>query len=76
MFSVPPVKTTSASPSLISCAALMIVWKPEPQSLSTAGRRIVRVRRKGGEDGKEKEKPHLFVVKAGTSTGSPARCPT
>lgn len=31
--SAPPVKTTSASPSLISWAALIMVWKPLPQSL-------------------------------------------
>lgn len=35
MFSAPPVRTTCASPSLISCAALMTAWKPEPQSLHT-----------------------------------------
>lgn len=31
MFSVPPAKTISASPSMISWAALMTDWKPEPQ---------------------------------------------
>lgn len=34
MLSVPPVRTTFASPSLISCAALMIDWKPLPHNLS------------------------------------------
>ena len=38
MLSVPPVRTTSASPSLISCAALMIVWKPLPHNLSESWR--------------------------------------
>lgn len=33
MLSVPPVRTTCDSPSLISCAALKIDWKPLPQSL-------------------------------------------
>lgn len=35
MDSAPPVRTTLASPSLISCAALMMVWKPLPQSLGS-----------------------------------------
>lgn len=35
MDSAPPVSTTLASPSLISWAALMMVWKPLPQSLGS-----------------------------------------
>lgn len=67
MFSVPPVRTTSASPSLISCAALMIVWKPDPQSLDPSSAQP-RLRSLRWTD--------LLTVSAGTSTGSPARWPT
>ena len=45
MLSVPPVRTTSASPSLISCAALMIIWKPLPHNLSVTNRRLQSARR-------------------------------
>lgn len=45
MLSVPPVRTTSASPSLISCAALMIVWKPLPHNLSVVSGYLQSARR-------------------------------